>query len=144
MPLFYQAINPLLAKFGIQSSVGYTIDPEHHIPGSSQGWIVYSEGHGLLNMEHPIVKGRNESERINKVATFGASALSEAAYTNIFQMSETAEIVMHHTGVDPTGTGNSQALAGKVGKGKVLAFGDANGFVAMQFKKEEGALNQWE
>jgi hypothetical protein len=40
--------------------------------------------------------------------------------------------------VGPVRTGNSQALAGKVGKAKVLALGDNNGFLAMQFKIEEG------
>lgn len=34
--------------------------------------------------------------------------------------------------------GNSQGLAGVVGKGRVVAFGDSNGFTAMRFKLENG------
>ena len=34
--------------------------------------------------------------------------------------------------------GNSQGLAGTIGKGKVVAFGDSNGFTAMLFDTEDG------
>ena len=34
----------------------------------------------------------------------------------------------------PSGTPNSQCLAGNVGKGKLVALGDCNGFIAMNVK----------
>ena len=43
------------------------------------------------------------------------------------------------TGVGPIGMGNSQALAGSVGEGRIVAFGDSNGFTAMNFKEEDGS-----
>ena len=47
------------------------------------------------------------------------------------------ENVVHSSGVGPIGKGNSQALAGIVGKGKVVALGDSNGFVAMVFNLDD-------
>ena len=35
--------------------------------------------------------------------------------------------------------GNSQALAGSLGEGKIVAFGDSNGFTAMNFRLEDGS-----
>ncbi len=49
----------------------------------------------------------------------------------------TAQIIKNHTGVGPIGTGNSQCLAGKVGKGKIVVFGDSNGSTSMLFDKDK-------
>jgi hypothetical protein len=136
---FDQAINPLLARFGITSSVGTIVDPEHHDRELGRsGWIVFSRENGLLNTDHPIVKGRNESETIDRLINFGGSALTGEGYTNLFRLSPTAKNEKHPTGVGPVGMGDSQALAGEVGRGKVAAFGDSNGFTAMNFELEDG------
>jgi len=45
---------------------------------------------------------------------------------------------MHPTGVGPVGRGNSQCLAGNVGQGKLVVFGDSNGFAAMVFDEDDG------
>lgn len=45
---------------------------------------------------------------------------------NILQLSPSAQNLEHPTGVGPIGMDNSQVLAGIVGKGKVVAFGDSN------------------
>ena len=46
----------------------------------------------------------------------------------------------HATGVGPLGMGDSQALAGCVGGGRIVALGDSNGFTAMSFKSPGGAV----
>jgi hypothetical protein len=71
--------------------------------------------------------------------TFGGSALTGKKYINLLELSEASENVIHSTGVGPIGKGNSQALAGIVGKGKVVALGDSNGFTAMIFDEEDGS-----
>ena len=137
---FDQAINPLLQRFGMSSSVGVVVDTEHH--DSKFGlprFIVFSRENGLLNNEHPITRGRNESEAIHSVVTFGGSSLTGSGYANLFRLSPTAENREHETGVGPVGMGNSQALAGTVGQGRIVAFGDSNGFVAMNFENEDGS-----
>lgn len=136
---FDQAINPLLARFGIESSVGTIGDPENYDTRLGRdGWVVFSRENGLLNTDHPIVQGRDESESINSVIAFGGSSLSGDGYTNIFRLSPTAENRRHPTGVGPEGMGDSQALAGEVGEGRIAAFGDSNGFTAMVFDEEDG------
>ena len=137
---FDQAINPLLAKFGIVSSVGTVIDTVHYDKSSNRkGWIVYSQENGLLDTQHPIISGRNSSETVNRLVTFGGSALSGENYTNILKLSENARNIRHSTGVGPIGMGESQGLAGFLGSGKVVAFGDSNGFTAMSVNREDGS-----
>lgn len=137
---FDQAINPLLGRFGMTSSVGTIADPEHYDKQlGAPGWVVFSRENGLLNTGHPIVHGRDETEVVNSVIAFGGSSLSGEGYTNIFRLSPTAENRQHPTGVGPVGMGVSQALAGKVGEGRVIAFGDSNGFTAMNFEQDDGS-----
>ena len=134
---FDQAINPLLNKFGITSSIGYTIDTLNYNKNIGKtGWIEYSTKNGSLMKEHPIIQGRRPSERINRLLSFGGSALSGEGYSNVMQLSESSQNVEHATGVGPIGKGNSQGLVKKIGSGKVAAFGDSNGFVAMVFNNE--------
>lgn len=137
---FDQAINPLLNKFGIQSSIGTTIDSlNYNKKLGRKGWIEFSNQNGGLKSEHPILKGRTEKERVTKLMTFGGSALTGKEYINLLELSETSENIMHSTGVGPSGKGNSQGLAGIVGKGKVVALGDSNGFTAMIFNGKDGS-----
>lgn len=138
---FDQAINPLLNRFGVTSSIGTIADPVHYDKElEREGWIVFSRENGLLHAEHPIVNGRDESEAIASVIAFGGSALTGEGYVNIFRLSDTAENRRHPTGVEPVGMGDSQALAGEVGEGRVLVFGDSNGFTAMNFDQEDGSV----
>ncbi|MBN3520382.1 hypothetical protein JYB62_10235 [Algoriphagus lutimaris] len=136
---FDQAINPLLNQFGIESSIGTTIDSLNYNKEIGRtGWIEFTKDNGLLNIEHPIVKGRTPSNQVNRLLTFGGSGLNGKNYTNLLRLSESSENVVHSTGVGPIGKGNSQALAGNVGKGKVVALGDSNGFTAMVFDQNDG------
>lgn len=135
---FDQAINPLLNKFGISSSIGYTIDTLNYDKEIGRtGWIEYSRENGLLNIDHPIMRGRKPSEQIDRLLTFGGSGLSGEGFSNLMQLSESAQNTMHATGVGPIGLGNSQGLVGKIGEGKLVAFSDSNGFVAMVFNNED-------
>lgn len=139
---FDQAINPLLQRFGMSSSIGYVVDSEHADKSFGKpGWIVFSRENGLLNAEHPIIQGRNESEAVGSVVTFGGSSLSGEGYTNLFRLSASAKNEMHPTGVGPIGMGASQALAGNFGEGKIVAFGDSNGFTAMIFTGDDGSTS---
>lgn len=137
---FDQAINPLLQRFGITSSVGVTIDSANYnktigIPG----WIEFTRENGGLDVDHPVIRGRSNGESVSRLITFGGSALTGINYTNILKLSDTSENIRHATGVGPVGRGNSQGLAGIVGKGKVVALGDSNGFTAMLFDNADGS-----
>ena len=137
---FDQAINPLLKRFGIESSIGRTIDSlNYNKEIGNTGWIEYSNQNGGLKNEHPILIGRNKEEKVTRLMTFGGSALTGKDYTNLLELSEASENIIHSTGVGPSGKGNSQALAGIVGNGKVVALGDSNGFTAMIFREHDGS-----
>jgi hypothetical protein len=137
---FDQAINPLLNRFGIESSIGITIDSLNYNKEIGRtGWIEFSNQNGGLKNQHPILNGRKKKEKVNKLLTFGGSALTGKGYTNLLVLSDKSENIVHSTGVGPKGKGNSQGLAGEIGKGKVVALGDSNGFVAMIFNEDDGS-----
>ncbi|MTI38039.1 hypothetical protein [Fulvivirga lutimaris] len=138
---FDQAINPLLKKFRLESTVGYVVDSMNYDNRGHSGWIVYSEENGLLNTNHPIVKGRNSSTRVSNLTTYGGSALKGEGYENVLQLSPSAQITKHTTGVGPRGSGTSQCLVGTVGNGKVVALGDSNGFSSMLFKIKDSEIS---
>ena len=131
---FDQAINPLLKKFEIESSVGVTIDTLNYDKSYNYRMIVFKDNN--LNNSHPLVNGKYE---VKKLVSFGGSALSGEKYDNILKLGNSSLNVKHQTGNGPLGSGNSQGLAGFYGKGKVVAFGDSNGFTAMIFNNEDGS-----
>lgn len=131
---FDQAINPLLKKFEIESSVGVTIDTLNYDKSYNSRMIVFKGEN--LNNSHPLVNGKYE---VKKLVSFGGSALSGEKYDNILRLGNSSLNVRHQTGNGPIGRGNSQGLAGFYGKGKVVAFGDSNGFTAMIFENEDGS-----
>ena len=90
-----------------------------------------------LNLSHPLVNGKY---KVEKLVSFGGSALSGPNYENILKLGESSLNVKHSTGVGPIGRGNSQGLAGSYGSGKVAAFGDSNGFTAMIFNMQDGKM----
>ena len=131
---FDQAINPLLQKFEIKSSVGTTIDTINYENKYGQGMIKFENEN--LNKNHPIVSGKYKVERL---VSFGGSALLGPKFENILKLGESSLNIKHSTGIGPEGMGDSQGLAGKYGSGKIVVFGDSNGFTAMVFNKQDGS-----
>ena len=130
---FDQAINPLLRKFDIESSIGTTVDTINYESKYGPGMIKFENKN--LNTNHPIVNGKY---KVEKLVSFGGSALLGSKYENILKLDESSFNVKHSTGIGPEGKGNSQGLAGMYGSGKVAAFGDSNGFTAMVFNMDDG------
>ena len=130
---FDQAINPLLRKFDIESSIGTTVDTINYESKYGPGMIKFENKN--LNTNHPIVNGKY---KVEKLVSFGGSALLGSKYENILKLDESSFNVKHSTGIGPEGKGNSQGLAGVYGSGKIAAFGDSNGFTAMVFNMDDG------
>jgi len=130
---FDQAINPLLRKFDIESSIGTTVDTINYESKYGPGMIKFENKN--LNTNHPILNGKY---KVEKLVSFGGSALSGSKYENILKLDDRSFNVKHSTGVGPDGKGNSQGLAGMYGSGKIAAFGDSNGFTAMVFNMDDG------
>lgn len=129
-----KSVTPLFNKFGIQLSIGIVADSlnfeTNYEMASKETLLSFTRSNGLLNTEHPITKGEKAGEQINKIMTYGGGGLTGKGYTNLFKLSPSATI-KKYSGSAPSGTAESQALAGKFGKGKVVALGDCNGFTAM-------------
>lgn len=102
------------------------VNYEHKVIDSS--WIQYSRA--LKNLgDHPITRGRNASERINRVLSFtGQSLKGPKGSTALLRLSNQAFDV---DDPDPqkakvvSAAGRSQALAMPFGKGRVVVFGEA-------------------
>ena len=141
-----KAVTPLFNKFGIQLSIGIVADSLNSdttikMPGwPQQSFLKFTSKNGLLNTEHPITKGEKKNERISNILTYVGGGLTGDGYTNIFKLSSSA-IIKKWSGSMPSGTPNSQCLAGNVGKGKLVALGDVNGFTAMFIKSGEYKLS---
>ncbi len=129
-----KSVTPLFNKFGIQLSIGIVSDSlnyetKYAIPGK-ESLLTFTRSNGLLNPNHPITQGENAGEQINKIMSYGGGGLTGEGYANLFKLS-TSAIIKKYSGSAASGTATSQALAGTVGKGKIAAFGDCNGFTAM-------------
>ena len=129
-----KSVTPLFNTFGIQVSIGIVSDSLNYetkiTMASKETLLKFTRGNGLLNTNHPITQGQKASEQINNIMTYGGGGLTGKGYTNLFKLSPSA-IIKKYSGSLPSGTAESQALAGNFGKGKVVALGDCNGFTAM-------------
>ena len=140
-----KSVTPLFNKFGIQLSTGIVVDSLNsdtpiEMPSWKYSFLKFTSKNGLLNTEHPITKGEKKNERISNILTYGGGGLTGVGYTNILKLSNSA-MIKKWNGTMPTGTPNSQCLAGNVGKGKLVALGDCNGFGAMFIKSGEYKLS---
>ena len=141
-----KSVTPLFNKFGIQLSTGIVVDslnsdtPIEMPTIWNHQLLKFTSTNGLLNTEHPITKGEKKNERISNILTYVGGGLTGDGYTNIFKLSSSA-MIKKWSGSMPSGTPNSQCLAGNVGKGKLVALGDVNGFTAMFIKSGEYKLS---
>lgn len=129
-----KSVTPLFNKFGIQLSIGIVSDSLNYETkyemASKETLLSFTRSNGLLNSEHPITQGEKAGEQINNIMSYGGGGLTGKGYSNLFKLSPSASI-KKYSGSAPSGTAESQGLAGNFGKGKVVALGDCNGFTAM-------------
>jgi hypothetical protein len=121
------AAEMLARRFGVEMSKGYTLDTAHAFqePGSNDGWILYSRENGLLG-DHAITRGRDSSERINKVVAFTGQSLKGAEGSVAFlKLAETAGDLDPATKKEVPASGRAQAVAVPFGKGRVVVLGEA-------------------
>ena len=122
------AANQILAqRFAVDMSKSYTSDPENYEKESNNlGFIVYTRESGRL-VDHPITRGRNDSERLNKVVAFTGQSLKGPPDSVAFmKLADTALDKMPGPNNPPTSAaGRAQGIAMKFGKGRVIVLGEA-------------------
>jgi hypothetical protein len=118
---------------GVDMRSAYTIDPLQS-GGRNASIITYTAGHGLAT-DHPIVRGRDSTERVRTVVAFtGQSLTGPPGATLLMRLSDQAQDLMVGYGQagrdvppdkrSPAG-GRAQGLAFTLGKGRVVVLGEA-------------------
>ena len=122
---FGAAASALGTKFGVDMSKGYTFDAANALQGIAS-FLVFSRENKLLG-PHPIFEGRNEKERVNRVLSFTGQSLKGPEDSSlILKLADTAQDSPNHEQKNMVAaTGRAQALAFKVGKGRVVVHGEA-------------------
>lgn len=118
------ATGNLARRFKVEMSNAYTDDPANYDKELKN--ILFSRENGLL-MDHPITRGRNTSERINRIVTFtGQSLKGPADGAVLLKLADTAVDHLPPDGKKSiSAAGRAQGLALKVGKGRVVVMGEA-------------------
>ncbi len=135
---FGAAAENLARRFGVDMGKGYVADSQHSAGQASL--LVFSRENGLLG-EHPLLQGRDGSERVQRVLTFtgqslgvpkGATALlrlSPSAYEAADREALMNAVSSLQAGSKPSGAravgGRAQGLAMNVGRGRVVMLGEA-------------------
>jgi hypothetical protein len=121
---FGGAAEGLAKRFNVSMSKGWVRDPEHTQPGARS--LIFSRENKLL-LDHPITQGRNETERIDRVLTFTGQALKGAegavSFLKLGEQAKDSPAPTSEEGVSVAG--QSQGLAIKFGKGRVVMMGEA-------------------
>ena len=111
---FDRAVKPLLRVFGLEASVGVTVDNVDN--DGKDGLIVFAGKR--LDSGSALVAGKR---RVDKLVSWGGSALTGENYATVLLLSDQATNEQRGwgdaTGM-PEGRGNSQGLAGHFGKEK--------------------------
>lgn len=117
----------LAQRFGVDMSKMFTVDEENYEKESENpGFIVYTRESGRL-ADHAVTRGRNESERVNKVIAFTGQSLKGPADSVAFmKLADTAQDRMPGPDSKPvSAAGRAQGLALTPGKGRVIVLGEA-------------------
>jgi hypothetical protein len=112
-------------RFGVNMSKMYTVDePNSDKESNNPGFIIYTRESGRL-ADHAITRGRNDSERINKIIAFTGQSLKGPPNSFAFmKLSDTAVDVMPNT-TPISAAGRSQGMVLTSGKGRVVLLAEA-------------------
>jgi hypothetical protein len=114
-------------RFGINMSKQYTADEQNFEKDTQNpGFIVYTRESGRL-ADHPITRGRNAAERLNKIIAFTGQSLKGPADSFAFmKLADSAQDLMPGADSKPvSAAGRAQGIAMKFGKGRAVFLGEA-------------------
>ena len=106
-------------------SKGFTYDPANSVE-NSPSVLIFSRENKLLQ-SHPIVEGRDETERVNRVQSFtGQSLKGPDDSVALLKLADTAKDTPNRDADSSvSAAGRAQAIALKFGKGRVVVQGEA-------------------
>jgi hypothetical protein len=134
----------LARRFNVELSNAFTDDPANYDKELRN--ILFSRDNKLL-MDHPITRGRDATERINRVVTFTGQSLKGPADSRVLlKLADTAVDQLPPDGKKSVpAAGRSQGLALTLGRGRVVVMGEAAMLTAQLAGPEKakfGGLNQ--
>src|SRR2546429_1753086 len=120
--------NQIMAdRFGVNMSKMFTVDNQNYDKESNnRGFIVYTRESGRL-ADHAITRGRNDSERVNKIIAFTGQSLKGPPDSVAFmKLADSAVDAMPGVNNNPaSAAGRAQGIAMTFGKGRVVVLGEA-------------------
>jgi hypothetical protein len=130
------AARRLAAAFGVEMTAWWTEDAENADPETSNpATIVFTRERGLLG-DHPILVGRGDDERIDRVMTFTGQALKPGpGGVALLRLSATAREYPFRVSNELRGrsaAGLAQAVAVEFGKGRLVVLGEAAALTAQR------------
>jgi hypothetical protein len=135
------AVSPLARRFDVAMGTGLVEDAANHDSDRGDSHLVFSEENALLR-DHPIVRGRNQAERVRRVLTFtGQSLQGDATAVPFLALSDAAterppgppqvnrdggdvRVNMEY-GAPVSAAGRAQGLAMEVEEGRIVVLGEA-------------------
>lgn len=136
-PAMAYSSEKLANAFGIYGSLATTKDKARQVKELNDPSIIVFE-EDQLNTTHPIIKGRNESERIKKVIAFtGQSLKGPKGSIAVVSFSDTAVDHLLDNTMKPA-KDRAEIIAHPFGKGRVVVSGDASYITS----KEDSTTNE--
>jgi hypothetical protein len=125
------AAGKLLAEFKVYGSDTNVRNAKHPVaPFQEDG--IFSIPTSQMNWESPIIRGRNESERLKEIYFFYGQALKGPKQSDVFLKTGSDALIggQYDEPVLNPDEFPAAALALKVGKGRLVVFGDATVFTS--------------
>jgi hypothetical protein len=134
----------LAAAFGVEMTAWWAEDEQNKDPETGNpATLVFSRDAGLV-ADHPILNGRTEAERINRVMTFAGQALKPGPNgVALLRLSPTAREYPFRFSRETQGrsaAGLAQAVALEFGRGRVVIVGEAAALTAQRIETPEGTF----
>jgi hypothetical protein len=119
------AAERLAQRFGVGMSNTYTLDASNAPPADDPSFIIYARENKLLG-DHPITRGRDAAERVNRIIAFtGQSLKGPEGSVAFMKLSDTAKDAMPGVAGQVSAAGRAQGLAFAYGRGRVVVTGEA-------------------
>ncbi|HYN80544.1 MAG TPA: hypothetical protein VES88_03515 [Gemmatimonadaceae bacterium] len=137
------AASNLAGRFGVEMRSVFTIDPSTHDPEmvrlfgeTGQGYLMFTRENGLLT-DHPVTRGRNAGERVNRVMTFVGQSLTWPGGGLAFLKLAGTALDVQRSGERVSAAGRAQGVALRFGKGRVTVLGEAGMLSAQVVGREQ-------
>ena len=114
-------------RFGVNMSLLVTVDP----PNETSNGLLFAREKNQLG-DHPIMRGRDASERVDRILTFtGQSLTGPPGSVALLKFADTA--VDEGRGKRISAKGRAQGIALRLGKGRVVVMGEAGDLSAQVY-----------